>query len=89
MSLTQPSLPVDIQASKALSFGGQGFTTQYWAQPLLEVRELSGPYGSPVATVIYGGKVALEVMDPRKQSLLLQLRTKNIAEAYRQQFEAL
>lgn len=73
---------------RMISFGGQDFTTQYWAQKLLEVRELSGSYGTPVATVIYGDKVALEVMDPENISIIT-IENKNIAEAYRQQFETL
>lgn len=73
---------------RMISFGNQDFTTQYWAQKLLEVRELSGSYGTPVATVIYGDKVALEVMDPENISIIT-IENKNIAEAYRQQFETL
>ena len=84
---------VNIYAKKninlrMLSFGGQDFTTQFWAQPLLEVKELPGSYGTPVATVIYGDKVALEVMDPENISII-SIENKNIADAYRQQFESL
>ena len=73
---------------RMISFGGQDFTTQYWAQKLLEVRELSGTYGTPVATVIYGDKVAMEVMDPENISIIT-IENKKIADAYRQQFETL
>jgi predicted transcriptional regulator len=73
---------------RMISFGGQDFTTQYWAQKLLEVRELNGSYGSPVATVLYGNKIALEVMDPENVSIIT-IENEKIAAAYRQQFETL
>jgi len=73
---------------RMLAFEGQDFTTQYWTQPLLEVRELAGAYISPVATVVFGDKVALEVMDPENISIIT-IENKKIADAYRQQFEAL
>jgi predicted transcriptional regulator len=73
---------------RMLSFEGQDFTTQYWTQPLLEVRELPGSYAMPVATVIYGNKVAMEVMDPERISIIT-IENEHIADAYRQQFEAL
>ncbi|MEI6478156.1 MAG: helix-turn-helix domain-containing protein [bacterium] len=73
---------------RMISYGGQDFTTQYFAQKLLEVRELPGSYGTPVATVIYGDKVALQVMDPENISIIY-IENKNIADGYRQQFETL
>ncbi len=73
---------------RMLAFQGQDFTNQFKAQPLLEVRELPGEYFGPVATVIYGDKVALEVMDPENVSIVT-IENKKIAESYRQQFEAL
>ncbi len=73
---------------RMLAFEGQNFSKQFKAQPLLEVRELPGEYVGPVATVIYGDKVALEVMDPDNVSLVI-IENKNIANSYRQQFEAL
>jgi sugar-specific transcriptional regulator TrmB len=73
---------------RMLAFEGQDFSDQFATQPLLEVRELPGAYISPVATVIYGNKVALEVMDPDNTSIVT-IENKSIAESYRQQFEAL
>ena len=73
---------------RMLAFEGQDFSDQFAAQPLLEVRELPGEYVGPVATVIYGNCVALEVMDPENISIVT-IENKHIAESYRQQFEAL
>lgn len=73
---------------RMLAFEGQDFTKQFQAQPLLEIRELPGEYVGPVATVIYGDKVALEVMDPDNVSIVI-IENKKIAESHRQQFEAL
>lgn len=73
---------------RMIAFEGQDFTNQFQAQPLLEVRELPGEYVGPVATVIFGDKVALEVMDPDNISIVT-IENKKIADSYRQQFEAL
>lgn len=73
---------------RMLAFEGQNFSKQFAAQPLLDVRELPGEYIGPVATVIFGDKVALEVMDPENISIVT-IENKKIASAYRQQFEAL
>lgn len=71
-----------------IAFEGQDFSKQFVAQPLLEVRELPGAYVGPVATVIFGNKVALEVMDPDNISIVT-IENQKIADSYRQQFEAL
>ena len=73
---------------RMIAFEGQDFADQFIAQPLLEIRELPGAYIGPVATVIFGNKVALEVMDPENTSIVT-IENKQIAESYRQQFEAL
>lgn len=73
---------------RMIAFAGQDFTKQFEAQPLLEVRELPGEYVGPVATVIYGNKVALEVMDPDNISIVT-IENKKVADSYKQQFEAL
>lgn len=73
---------------RMLTFEGQDFNKQFQAQPLLEIREIPGEYVGPVATVIYGDKVALEVMDPENVSIVI-IENKSIADSYRQQFEAL
>lgn len=73
---------------RMLAFEGQDFTNQFRAQPLLNIRELRGEYVGPVATVIFGDKVALEVMDPDNISIVT-IENKKIADSYRQQFEAL
>lgn len=73
---------------RMIAFEGQDFSNQYKAQPLLDVRELPGEYLGPVATVIFGDKVALEVMDPENISIVT-IENENIADSYRQQFEAL
>jgi sugar-specific transcriptional regulator TrmB len=73
---------------RMIAFEGQDFSAQYKVQPLLEVRELPGTYVGPVATVIYGDNVALEVMDPDNVSIVT-IENKKIADSYRQQFEAL
>lgn len=75
-------------ALRMIAFEGQDFTNQFKAQPLLEIRELPGQYLGPVATVIFGDKVALEVMDPDNISIVT-IENKKIAESYKQQFEAL
>lgn len=72
---------------RMLAFDGQDFSKQLEAQPLLEIRELPGEYVGPVATVIYGDKVALEVMDPDNVSIVI-IENEHIADSYRQQFEA-
>lgn len=73
---------------RMIAFAGQNFTRQFQAQTLLEIKELPGEYVGPVATVIYGDKVALEVMDPDNISIVI-IENRKIAQAYRQQFEAL
>lgn len=73
---------------RMLAFEGQDFTPQFKVQSLLQIRELPGEYVGPVATVIFGDKVALEVMDPEHISIVT-IENKKISQAYRQQFEAL
>ncbi|MEK7201935.1 MAG: helix-turn-helix domain-containing protein [Patescibacteria group bacterium] len=73
---------------RMIAFAGQDFSRQFQAQPLLTIRELPGEYIGPVAIVIYGHKVALEVMDPDNTSIVI-IENRHIAESYRQQFEAL
>lgn len=73
---------------RMIAFAGQDFTKQFNVHPLMDVRELPGEYFGPVATVIYGNKVALEVMDPENISIVT-IENKKIADSYRQQFEAL
>lgn len=73
---------------RMIAFEGQDFTNQYMTQPLLEIRELPGEYLGPVATVIFGDKVSLEVMDPENISIV-SIENKKIADSYKQQFEAL
>jgi len=73
---------------RMLVFAGQDFSNQFAAQPLLEIRELPGEYLGPVATVVYGDKVVLEVMDPDNISIV-SIENKRVATAYKQQFEAL
>jgi|GEM_PF-2018582 len=73
---------------RMLSFEGQDFREQFAMQELLEVRELPGAYFGPVATVIYGKKVVLEVMDPEHISIVT-IENEKIADSYRYQFDAL
>ncbi len=70
------------------AYEGNDFSDQLASQDPLQIRIVPGSYASPVATVIYGNKVAIEILDPENLAVVT-IENDKIADGYRQTFETL
>lgn len=70
------------------AYEGEDFTEQFATQESLQIRTISGSYAIPVATVIYGNKVAIEVLDPENLAVIT-IENAKVADGYRHTFETL
>lgn len=66
----------------------EDYKNQFTIQRLIKVRVIGENYGAPVATVIYGSKVAIEVHDSDNLAIIF-IENDNIARAYKDTFETL
>ncbi len=73
---------------RLVSYEGEGFERQFAVQPFLKVRVIPGTYAAPVATVVYGSTVAIQIQDSENLAIIT-IENANVADGYRQTFETL
>lgn len=70
------------------AYEGEDFTEQIQTQEPLRIRVIPGSYAIPVATVIYGNKVGIEILD-RENLAIITIENEKVAAGYRHTFETL
>lgn len=70
------------------AYEGENFSEQIKIQEPLRIRIIPGSYAVPVATAIYGNKVAIEILDPENLAIVT-IENEKIAAGYRHTFETL
>jgi sugar-specific transcriptional regulator TrmB len=70
------------------AYEGEDFTEQFASQQPLQIRIIPGSYAIPVATVVYGNKVVIEILDLENLAIIT-IENEKIADGYRHTFETL
>lgn len=73
---------------RLIGYETEDYRHQLSSQELIEVRCLERSYETPVATVVYGDKIGIEILDTDNLAIIV-IENKKVADAYRHTFNTL
>lgn len=73
---------------RMIGYNNQDFYNQILEEEFLRIRKLPGELAYPTPTLIYGNKIAIQIID-RKNPAIITIENKKIADSYHQTFETL